>query len=143
MTETPEEIRAPARLDNLYPLLAFVASCAKRSGAGPERLREIELALEELLVNIFSYAYPDREGDVVILCRRTDEGRLRVEIADDGIPFNILTRTEPDLDAAIEERSIGGLGIFFVKRLVQDIGYRREGERNLLTLTIDPAPQTP
>lgn len=143
MTETPEEIRAPARLDNLYPLLEFVTSCAKRNGAGEERLREIELALEELLVNIFNYAYPDREGDVLIRCRRTDGGKLLVEIVDDGIPFDILQRAEPDLDAAIDERSIGGLGIFFVRRLVQEIGYRREGAKNILTLVIDPAPQSP
>ena len=65
-------------------------------------------------------------------------GRLLIEIADDGIPFNILTRDEPDLDSGIEERSVGGLGIFFVRRLVQEIRYRREGGRNILTLTVDP-----
>ncbi len=140
MTNIPEEIQAPARLDNLYPLLAFVTSCAKRHGAGQERIREIELVMEELLVNIFTYAYPDRPGDVVIVCRSDDAGSLRVEIADDGIPFNILTRGEPDIDTAIEERNVGGLGIFFVRRLVKEIGYRREGGRNILTLTLDPAP---
>jgi serine/threonine-protein kinase RsbW len=140
MTQIPEEIRAPARLDNLYPLLGFVTSCAKRSGAGQERIREIELVMEELLVNIFNYAYPDRPGNVAIVCRPDDTGKLLIDIADDGIPFNILTRGEPDLDSGIEERSVGGLGIFFVRQLVQEIRYRREGGRNILTLTIDPAP---
>jgi len=142
MTQIPEEIRLPARLDNLYPLLSFVTSCAKRRGAGQERINEIELAMEELLVNIFNYAYPDRSGDVVIVCSSDNAGRLVVEIADEGIPFNILTRAEPDIDAAVEQRSIGGLGIFFVRQLVEEIAYRREGGRNILTLTIDPAPQT-
>ena len=143
MTETPEEIRAPARLDNLYTLLEFVTSRARRCGAGPERLREIELALEELLVNIFNYAYPDGAGEVTIRCRRAGVGRLAVEIADDGIPFDILTRAEPDLDAPLDERGIGGLGIFFVRQLVPEIGYRREGGKNILTLAIDLSPQSP
>jgi len=143
MTETSEEIRVSAKLDNLYPLLNFVSSCAKQCGAGPERLTEIELALEEILVNIFNYAYPGGQGDVAIRCRCDAGGRLVVEIADDGVPFDILTRAEPDLDAAIEERNIGGLGIFFVRQFVQEIGYRREGGRNVLTLAIDPAPQSP
>jgi serine/threonine-protein kinase RsbW len=143
MTQIPEEIRTPARLDNLYPLLGFVASCAKRQGAGQERIREIELVMEELLVNIFSYAYPDRPGDVAIVCRPDGAGRLLVEIADEGIPFNILTRDQPDLDSGIEERRVGGLGIVFVRRLVQEIRYRREEGRNILTLTVDPAPAPP
>jgi serine/threonine-protein kinase RsbW len=146
MTQIPEEIRVPARLDNLYPLLEFVASCAKRIGAGEERIREIELVMEELLVNIFNYAYPDRSGrsgDVTIACRPDDAGRLLVEIVDDGIPFNILTRDEPDLYSGIAERRVGGLGIFFVRKLVPEIGYRREGGRNILTLTVDPAPAPP
>ncbi len=133
-------IRVPARLDNLYPLLEFVASCAKRQGAGEQRIREIDLVMEELLVNIFNYAYPDRSGDVEITCRSDEAGRLLVEIADQGVPFNILTRDDPDREAGIEERTVGGLGIFFVKRLVREIQYRREGERNILTLTVDPAP---
>jgi len=143
MKQIPEEIRAPARLDNLYPLLGFVTSCAKRYGAGQERLNEIELVMEELLVNIFNYAYPDSMGHVTIGCRPDDSGKILIEIADNGIPFNILTRDEPDLDSGIEERSVGGLGIFFVRQLVHEIHYRREGGRNILTLTVDLVPQSP
>lgn len=140
--QIPEEIRTPARLDSLYPLLEFVTACAKRQGAGAERIREIELVMEELLVNIFSYAYPDRQGDVAIVCRPDHAGSLLVEIVDDGVPFNILTRDDPDLDIGIDQRKVGGLGIFFVKQLVRDIRYRREGDRNVLTLTLDPAEQS-
>lgn len=138
--QSPAEIRVPARLDNLYKLLAFVASCAKQLGAGEERIREIDLVMEELLVNIFNYAYPERPGEVAIACRADDAGRLLVEIADEGVPFDILSRDDPDREAGIEERAIGGLGIFFVRRLVQEIRYRREGGRNILTLTVDPKP---
>jgi len=90
-------------------------------------------------VNIFSYAYPDRLGDVAIVCRPGEAGSLLVEIADDGIPFNILTRDEPNLDTGIEERRIGGLGIFFVRQLVRRSATAGR-ERNILTLTFDPSP---
>ncbi len=124
-------------MDSLHPLLVFVRSCAMQQGLGQERLQEIELAMEEILVNIFNYAYPDRLGEVEVACRLADDGRLLVEVADQGVPFNILSREDPDLKAGIEERSIGGLGVFFVKQFIRDIRYQREGGRNILTLTID------
>ncbi|MDZ4164073.1 MAG: ATP-binding protein, partial [Smithellaceae bacterium] len=140
MGNLSEEIRVPAEMGYLRELLAFVASCAERSGFGQTRLREIELVMEEILVNIFNYAYPDRKGDVGIACRSADDGKLLVEITDQGIPFDILSLNDPDLQAGIEERNIGGLGVFFVKQLIRDIRYRRESGRNILTLTIDPTP---
>ena len=124
-------------MDSLHPLLVFVRSCAMQQGLGQERLQEIELAMEEILVNIFNYAYPDRLGEVEVACRLADDGRLLVEVADQGVPFNILSREDPDLKAGIEERNIGGLGVFFVKQFIRDIRYQREGGRNILTLTID------
>ncbi len=136
-------MRAPATLESLHALLEFVTSCAERRGFGQARIRQIELVMEELLVNIFNYAYPDRPGDVEVACRTDNTGGLMVEIADEGIPFNILTREDPDREAGIEERNIGGLGIFFVKRFIRDIRYRRKGGRNILTLMVDPAPAPP
>ncbi|MDP2839332.1 MAG: ATP-binding protein [Syntrophales bacterium] len=124
-------------MDSLHPLLVFVRSCAMQQGLGQERLQEIELAMEEILVNIFNYAYPDRLGEVEVACRLADDGRLLVEVADQGVPYNILSREDPDLKAGIEERNIGGMGVFFVKQFIRDIRYQREGGRNILTLTID------
>jgi serine/threonine-protein kinase RsbW len=124
-------------MDSLHPLLSFVRSCATEQGLGQERLQEIDLVMEEILVNIFSYAYPDHLGDVDVGCRLADDGKLLVEVADQGVPYNILSREDPDLKAGIEERKIGGLGVFFVKQFIRDIRYRREGGRNILTLPID------
>jgi serine/threonine-protein kinase RsbW len=143
MHDSPAVIRLPARMESLYPLTAFVVSCARRRGIGEKRTREIELVMEEILVNIFKYAYPDRPGQVEVACSRDDSGSLAVEIVDEGVPFNILTRADPELEAGIEDRQIGGLGVFFVKQLVPEIRYRREHGKNILTLTIDPASQPP
>jgi serine/threonine-protein kinase RsbW len=139
MTQIPAHIRVPAGMDSLHTLLAFVGSCLESQGIGQERLREIELAMEEILVNIFNYAYPERQGDVEIACMFDDGGGLQVEVSDQGIPYNSLSRGNPDLQAGIEERGIGGLGVFFVKQLVPAIRYRWEDGRNILTLPIDPA----
>ncbi len=140
MAAIPDTISAPAKLESLPLLLGFVDSCAERQGFGPERMREIELVMEEILVNIFSYAYPEGAGDVEIACQGAEAGKLRIEVCDRGVPFDVLDRTDPDLEADIDERRIGGLGIFFVKQLVQDIQYRRAGEKNVLTLSVDSAP---
>lgn len=134
------EVRFPATLASLHALTAFVRSHAEAAGFGPVRLQEIDLALEEVLVNIFHYAYPDEGGEVSVACTAESDGHLRIEIADEGVPFNPLTRETPDLDADIAERGIGGLGIFFVKRLIGDLDYRREGQRNVLILRASAAP---
>lgn len=132
-------VRFPATLSSLQPLSGFVLSRAEAAGFGAERLGEIELVLEELLVNVFNYAYPGGQGEVEVSCAAEPDGRLRVEIADAGVPFNPLTREDPDLEADLAERGVGGLGIFFVKRLVDDVRYRREGGKNILTLRIGAA----
>ena len=138
MTKILEHIRLPAHIDSLHPLLAFVWSGLESQGVGQERLREIELAMEEILVNVFNYAYPARQGEVEITCGLDDGGGLQVEVFDQGIPYNSLSREDPDLQAGIAERNIGGLGVFFVKQLVPAIRYRWEEGKNILTLPIDP-----
>jgi serine/threonine-protein kinase RsbW len=134
----PATITLPAKLDSLYESMSFVSSCAMDLGFSNERISEIELALEEVLVNIFKYAYKDcsLDGDIEITCTLADAQSFVIEIADSGVPFDIFSAREPDVTAGIDERQIGGLGIFFVKRLMDDVQYRREGGRNTLTLVI-------
>jgi len=140
MTQIPANIRVPAEIGSLQPLLEFVGSCLTSQGFGEERLREIELAMEEILVNIFNYAYPDQKGEVEISCRCDGGNGLLVEVSDQGVSFDPLSLVvEPDLQADVAERAIGGLGVFFVKQLIPGVRYRREEGRNILTLPIEPA----
>lgn len=134
----PATITLPATLDSLYESMSFVSSHAREHGFSSERISEIELALEEVLVNIFNYAYKDSglEGNVEITCRLADAQSFVIEITDSGVPFNIFTVREPDVTAEIDKRPIGGLGVFFVKRLMDEVHYRREAEKNILTLTV-------
>lgn len=94
---------------------------------------ELRLVCEEVFINIVSYAYPHRHGDVHVGCDRMD-GRLVIQLIDAGIPFNPLVSSEPDLSSDIEFRDIGGLGIFLVKNLMDKITYERVDDRNILTM---------
>jgi len=135
-------IVVPAHLPSLQKSIAFVSSFAKAAGFELKRTREIELCVEEVLVNIFHYAYPGKGGQVTIACGRGDDGTLVIRIQDEGIPFNILSVSDPDITADIDERQIGGLGIYFVRQLMDGVEYRREANRNILTLSVQPpAPQ--
>jgi serine/threonine-protein kinase RsbW len=131
------EITSAARIEHLERLIDFVADQAETAGFPIQRIKEIELAAEEVLVNIFSYAYPGREGDVWMECRAEDDFRLVLEISDNGAPFNILDLPDPDVSADISDRNVGGLGVFFVKEMADEARYRREGDRNVLMLIFD------
>ena len=120
-------------MDQLEKLILFVTKHAKDAGYDPRRAREIELATEEALVNIFHYAYPGAAGVVRVACEKTDDEFL-VEISDDGIPFNVLVLPDPDLSLDISERDPGGLGVFFMKKMADNYRYRRDKDSNVLTL---------
>ncbi len=130
----PSKIKLPARMDSLHAFMELAAVCAGNHGFSPGRINDIELALEEIIVNIISYAYPGGEGHIEVICRPDARNRLVFEIADSGVPFNMLACGDPDRTAGIEERRIGGLGVFFVKQLMDEVHYRREDDRNILTI---------
>jgi len=127
-------------LSSLGDLSAFVASCLEEGGHEPRRVGEVGLCVEEALVNIASYAYPEGPGEVTVTCRETAEGDLVIEIEDEGIPFDVLAREDPDVRAGLDERQPGGLGIYLIKRLMDVVAYRREGGRNILTLVVKAPP---
>ena len=93
------------------------------------------LATEEALANVFHHAYPHDTGEVE-LSLAADETCLVVEIVDRGIPFDILSLERPDLEAGIEDRKVGGLGVFLIRELMDDVSCRREGNRNVLRLVV-------
>ena len=130
-------ITLPAQLEFLQEFMAVVSSCAKKQGFSEKKVQEIELATEEALVNVFKYSYPEGAGDVEVVC--TLEGNiLMVDIIDSGIPFDVTSVPDPDISADISDRKIGGLGIFFIKELMDDVRYQRENDRNVLRLVIAP-----
>jgi serine/threonine-protein kinase RsbW len=96
----------------------------------------LNLALDELITNIIAYGYPgERAGRIDVEMRRRGDW-IDVQLADDAIAFDPFSIAAPDLDTDLEERPIGGLGIHFVRTLIDEVSYRREGDQNVVTLTL-------
>jgi anti-sigma regulatory factor (Ser/Thr protein kinase) len=111
-------------------LLEFLGAC----GAGAEVAEEMFLVAEELLVNTISYGYEDKETHRIGLELSCEGGRFRMRFTDDGVAFDPLQAEEPDLDAPMAKRRIGGLGIHLVRTLTDGATYTREGGKNVLTI---------
>lgn len=131
-----QTLTMPAELENLEAFIDFVKGCAAKAGFDHKRSMEIELAAEEALVNICNYAYPGENGSVRVRCFDSGEKTLTIEISDQGVPFDVLSQADPDVTLDIDHRKIGGLGIFLIKKMVQEVKYKREGDRNILTMIV-------
>lgn len=123
-------------MEHLRELVQFVTDCAARRDLSPARLKETELVAEEALVNVIRHAYKDGSGDVEITCEPDKDERLLIEIADSGIAFDFLSMEDPDITAGISERKEGGLGVYFIKKLMDEVKYRREGDKNILSFIV-------
>jgi serine/threonine-protein kinase RsbW len=125
----------PARIDSLPRGLALVVEWATAAGFLPQRVMEIELAVEEALANICLYAYPDSRGEVEVRCMQDETRHFSIELIDSGIPFDMLARPAPDFTGDAARRPIGGLGIPLIRALMDNATYHREGAQNILRLT--------
>ena len=92
----------------------------------------INLALEEAVSNVMLYAYPGKSGQVLVECDKSN--KLVFTITDSGVPFDPTQQIDPDVTQSAEERPIGGLGIFLVRQIMDDIRYERKEDKNILTL---------
>jgi sigma-B regulation protein RsbU (phosphoserine phosphatase) len=97
-------------------------------------LHDLNLALEEILTNIISYGYTDSGEHEIRVRLSVQAGEVKAEVEDDGQPFNPLDVPEPDTAKLLDERTIGGLGIHLVRKIMDGLEYKRQGERNLLTI---------
>lgn len=126
--------KLPARLESLEPFRLFVLEKAGEAAVAPECVSNLELVLEELLVNVFSYAYPeDRPGMMEVGCGTFDAGMFCIQIRDYGKPFDPLSLPDPDLSLDILDRPVGGLGIHFVRQSASLLHYEYAEGSNRLT----------
>ena len=125
-----------AVLENLEPMIEFILDHAGKAGFSGEPASQLRLASEEALINVIRYAYPGGAGAVEVACGPADGGRgILIEISDSGIPFDPLSLPVPDTNLPLEQLKIGGLGIFMIRKIMDRVLYRRDGGRNVLTLT--------
>lgn len=135
MISPATELTLAAELERVPQVVAAMADCGRDAGLAAEALGRLELVAEEVLVNICRYAYPTGSGSIVV---RTwpEPGSLTVEFVDQGVPFDPCSLTAPDLTQSVEERSVGGLGIFLVRRLADELGYERRADTNVMRVTV-------
>lgn len=131
-------MRSMISIENELPELervhAAIVACLDGGGASREFAEEMFLVAEEILANTISYGYADDAVHEIELQMTFEDGTFSMRFTDDAAPYDPLSRPAPDLDAPTEERGIGGLGIHLVKTLTDEATYRREADRNILTV---------
>ena len=128
-------ITVPATDQNPNPVIDFVKDELSRHDCPPKALYQIEVAIEEIFVNIVSYAgLADDEG-VEVRCEVLEDPlRVIVQFLDGGIPFDPLAKDDPDISPEALEGRVGGLGIYMVKQMMDDVSYAYEDGKNTLTI---------
>lgn len=122
-----------ARVEDLDRVLAFVDERLEAMDCPLRAQMQIDVAVEELFVNIAHYAYAPGEGDAQITVRAAD-GMVEIEFRDSGVPYDPLAKADPDVSLSAEERQIGGLGIFMVKKTMDDMVYHYMDGQNVLKI---------
>jgi len=130
-----KELVLKALVENIPQVIAFVDEQLEALDCPMKIQLQIDMAIDEIFCNIASYAYGETPGEASVLFDYDEEKRqVSITFADSGIPFNPLEMEEPDVTLSAAERKIGGLGIFLVKKTMDDMIYQREDEKNLLTI---------
>lgn len=125
-------------MSELEKIVATVDELAEQWTIPPKIVMQLNLVLEELFTNIVFYGFADGQATEhhISIGFTRDGNVLTVVVADDARPFNLLEQGEdPGIDKPLEERNIGGLGIHFVKTVMDHVEYARRDEKNVVTLT--------
>ena len=131
-----KELTLEARLANLQQVLDFVDDQLRSMHCPMKLMMQIDVAVEEIFVNVASYAYAPGTGSVTVRTDLQESPRAAlITFIDSGIPFNPLAKQDPDVTLSAEERSIGGLGIYMVKKTMDKMDYAYENGQNILTMT--------
>ena len=130
-----EKITVEATLENLQTVIDFATERLEARDCSMKVVMQMELVIEEIFVNIASYAYNPEIGSATF-CIEFEENpdAVLMTFIDGGKPYNPLEQDEPDTTLAIEERDIGGLGIFLVKKNVDEISYEYSDGKNILRM---------
>ncbi|WP_408071197.1 ATP-binding protein [Butyrivibrio sp. JL13D10] len=129
-----KELKLEARIENLPQVLKFIDGELEESGCSMKNQMKIDMAVEELYVNIAHYAYRDDIGDATIRFSCDGESAM-ITLIDSGIFYDPLQKDDPDVSLSAEERQIGGLGIYMVKNSMDDVKYEYSNNQNITTIT--------
>ena len=130
-----EELNLPALRENLGQVMGVVEEHLEQAGCPAKTLLQVSMAVEEIFINIASYAYDPKVGPATIRVEvKEDPLCVIITFVDHGRPYDPLAREDPDVTLPAEQRQVGGLGIFLVKKTMDDIRYEYKDGSNILTL---------
>ncbi len=130
-----KELTIQAVVENLDNVIAFVTSFLEEMDCPLKEQMPIEVAVEEIFVNIAHYAYKPETGMAHIVCKEAeDDVAIEISFEDNGMPFDPLAKADPDVTLSVEDRPIGGLGIFMVKKSMDDVHYEYKDGKNIFTM---------
>ena len=121
-------------LSEIERLANAVMQFGRENNFSDKVIFDINLALEEVVNNIISYAYKDKNEHQINIHMELEGPELVLKVEDDGVPFNPLEVPEPDINKPLEERQPGGLGLFFVRNLTDKLDYRRDKDKNIFIM---------
>ena len=130
-----KELTIAALVENIDVVTGFVNEQLEALDCSVKAQTQIDIAIDELFGNIAHYAYNPDVGPATVRVKVTEEPlSVIITFIDGGVPYDPLIAADPDTTLSAEERAIGGLGIFMVKKIMDEIAYRYEGGKNILTI---------
>lgn len=130
-----KEITVAATIENIETVTDFVNAELEAIDCPMKAQMQLDIAIDELFSNIAHYAYGQDAGEATVrLDFDPNEGEVSLSFIDSGIPFDPLKKTDPDTTLSAQERSIGGLGIFLVKKTMDRMEYQYSNGQNILTI---------
>jgi len=128
-----KEITVDATIDNISIITEFIDNELEVYNCPENEQVKVNIAIDELVANIAKYAYGEDKGKVTVQLE-VNEKSLSISFIDGGIPYNPLEHEEPDVTLSVEERQIGGLGIYLVKKLMDEMTYNYIDGKNVLKI---------
>ena len=132
-----KELTIEARLENIERAIDFINSELEKKGCMFDVMQRIDLALEEMLVNVSHYAYSESKGEAKVEISFPEEGLVQLDIWDKGIPYDPTKKEDPDVTIPLKQRKKGGLGIYMTKMVMDEMSYEYIDGRNHTILRKD------
>ena len=127
MKDNQLELQIEAKPENLSVIADFIATAMRQLGTEQDMF-EVQTAVDEACTNVILHAYSGEEGTIAISCELQDHDFV-ITIRDNGRPFDPSSVPSPDLEAALEERRVGGLGVHLMRKLMDDVSYTFDAEK--------------
>ena len=130
-----KEITVSAAVGNLAQITAFINETLRELGCSVRDRVQIDVAIDEIIANIIRYAYKTDKGSISVRVEITEEPKsVVISFSDNGEPFDPLSAPEPDVTLPLNKRPVGGLGIFMLKKTMDDVSYEYRDGQNILTI---------